>query len=119
MSAQEQATGGEGLWLNAMRDMARERAFILELTEQGLFREPNGAARARGLVASIEPSAGDPQTLAVFPEGDPEPTWVDRRTMRLVEVPRTSLAVEGDVVRVADSRGPRAALARRAGAASL
>ncbi len=103
MVAQEGAASGEGLWLSAARDPHRERRFLRELTEHGLV-QGDGAAEPRGLgiVASLEPSEGDPQTLAVFPEGDPEPTWVDRRTMRLVQVPRTSLARESDVVRVAD-----------------
>jgi hypothetical protein len=57
---------------------------------------------ALGLVASLEPTEGDPQHLAVYPPGDTDPTWVDRRTMRIVRVPPTSLARERDVVRAAD-----------------
>jgi hypothetical protein len=103
MAAHEEAASGEVLWLSAVRDAVGERMFVRELSAHGLLRETDPAtARCRGVVASLEPTAGDPQTLAVFPEDDPEPTWVDRRTMRMVHVPRTSLARESDVVQVAD-----------------
>jgi hypothetical protein len=92
------------LWQRASRDAAREARLLAELVEQGLTVATHGAALQAlcGVAASLDPSSGDPQLVAVVPDGESEAFLVDRRTMRIQEWPRTSLAREDDVVLAAD-----------------
>jgi hypothetical protein len=100
----ERDESGPELWLRAVRDQACEEAWRTELAVQGVPVVAAGAAleNPRGVAASLEPSSGDPQLVAVIPEGEAEAFWVDRRTMRIQEWPRTSLALEDDIVLAAD-----------------
>jgi hypothetical protein len=94
---------GPDLWRRAARDPARESGHLLELRGQGVpVSATVGPEGPRGVAASLEPLSGDPQLVAVYPEGELDPFWVDRRTMRVQEWPRTSLANEDDIVLAAD-----------------
>jgi hypothetical protein len=68
----------------------------------GFAVDEAAGGRPAASVWSLEPSQGDPRFVAVLPHGDQEAFWIDRRTMRAVRTPRSSLASEHDVVRAAD-----------------
>ena len=93
---------GPDMWRKALRDPGREASFLRELVAQGVPVTDNVGEPPRGVAASVEPSAGDPQLVAVIPEGESEPFLVDHRTMRVQQWPRTSLSQEDEVVAAAD-----------------
>jgi hypothetical protein len=80
----------------------REEPSLDQLKRLGFAVDPHAAGLPVGRVYSLEPSSGDPRFIAVLPEDDREPFWIDRRTMRAARTPRTSLVNEQDVLRVAD-----------------
>jgi hypothetical protein len=93
---------GPDMWRRALRDPGREASLLRELIAQGVPVTDNAGEAPRGVAASVEPSAGDPQLVAVIPEGESEPFWVDHRTMRVQQWPRTSLSQEDEIVGAAD-----------------
>jgi hypothetical protein len=93
---------GPDMWRRALRDPGREATFLRELIAQGVPVTENAGEAPRGVAASVEPSSGDPQLVAVIPEGESEPFWVDHRTMRVQQWPRTSLSQEDEIVSAAD-----------------
>jgi hypothetical protein len=54
------------------------------------------------LVASLEPTSGDPQLVAVYPQPDYEGIRIDRRTMRPQQSVDGNALTEQDVMRAAD-----------------
>lgn len=80
----------------------RPELSLARLKQLGLPVDGDATGAPRGCVESLEPTMGDPRFIAVLPDGDAEPYWVDRRTMRPARTPQSSVASEQDVVRVAD-----------------
>lgn len=86
----------------ATRPGQREPLSLIRLKQLGLPVDATASGAPTGRVSSLEPSMGDPRFISVLPDGDREPFWIDRRTMRAARTPTTSLASEQDVVRAAD-----------------
>ena len=71
-----------------------------------IFLIPFAELRTDGVpvfvAASVEPSTGDPELVAVAASDEPGVWWIDRRTMRPERVPPAARAPEALIVRAAD-----------------
>ncbi len=89
-------------WSQAPRDAATEAEWLEALQSERIHVDRKDDDAPQMVVASVEPTTGDPQLVAVHLRADSGPFWVDRRTMRPQRVPERSSVREDDVMRVAD-----------------
>jgi hypothetical protein len=89
-------------WEHASRDFVREARWLKQLASEGLVTDPRDADELGWLVASLEPSSGDPQLVTVFPDPDGEGIRIDRRTMRPQQSVDGIAVAEEQVMHAAD-----------------
>lgn len=89
-------------WDHARRDSAREERWLKQLAKEGIATDARDDAPLGWLVASVEPTSGDPQLVAVYPEPDVEGIRIDRRTMRPQQPVDENAVAEDEVMRAAD-----------------
>jgi len=80
----------------------RGAGWPLLLKAEGIAYDAQAGGAPAFIVASVEPTTGDPELLAVTVTADAGVWWIDRRTMRPERVPEGARASEADVMRAAD-----------------
>ncbi len=83
-------------------ESARDAGWLLLLKAEGIAYEAAVGGAPAFIVASVEPTTGDPELLAVTVTADAGVWWIDRRTMRPERVPEGARASEAQVMRAAD-----------------
>ncbi len=96
------AAGPGAAWDHGPVDTGRLLSWVSLLKADGIAFEPRETPEPAFVVASVEPTTGDPELVSVTAAGDPGPWWIDRRTMRPQRIPEGALTPEAQVVRAAD-----------------
>lgn len=85
-----------------MSEADRDAEWLRLLKAEGIAFDRRDSAVPAFVIASVEPTTGDPEKLAVTPAGEGEAWWIDRRTMRPERVPSATKTSEAAVMRAAD-----------------
>jgi len=85
-----------------MNDTGRDAEWLRLMQAEGIAFDRRSDVAPAFVVASVEPTTGDPEKLAVTAAHEAEAWWIDRRTMRPEHVPSASKTSEAEVMRAAD-----------------